>query len=269
MAIDFHLHTSFSDDSDTPMELMIQEGIRRGFHTLCFTEHMDMDFPPGELSFLVDTAAYRERFLELKEQYASRIELLFGIELGLQPHLGERISSYLKDWPFDFVIGSSHVIDQQDPYNPEFYIGREEQACYLRYFESTLENLQVFDQPDVYGHIDYVVRYGPNKNKFYSYEAYREILDEILRTLIAKNIGLEINTGGYKYGLGHPNPTEDILKRYRELGGELLTIGSDGHAPEHLGYDFHRIPDLLKECGFRYFTVFRERKPFFYPVEKF
>ncbi|MFQ9395439.1 MAG: hypothetical protein ACLR2E_17080 [Lachnospiraceae bacterium] len=80
-----------------------------------------------------------------------------------------------------------------------------------------------------------------------------------LKTLIRKDVGLELNTAGYKYGLGHPNPTEAILKRYMELGGEILTIGCDGHAPEQLAWDFEKIPALLKECGFRYYTVFEER----------
>ena len=79
-------------------------------------------------------------------------------------------------------------------------------------------------------------------------------------------MALECNTAGYKYGLGHPHPQEEILKRYRELGGELLTIGSDGHAPEQLAFDFPKIPGLLKDCGFRYYTVFHERKPEFYPL---
>ena len=85
-----------------------------------------------------------------------------------------------------------------------------------------------------------MVRYGPAKNKNYSYQAYREILDEILKVLIEKGIGLECNTAGFKYGLGHPNPTEEILLRYHELGGEILTLGSDGHAPKHLAYDFEK-----------------------------
>ena len=147
--------------------------------------------------------------------------------------------------------------------------GKTESQAYLEYFESILENLAVFDEMDVYGHIDYVVRYGPNKNQHYTYEAYREVLDEILKALIRKDVGLELNTAGYKYGLGHPNPTEAILKRYMELGGEILTIGCDGHAPEQLAWDFEKIPALLKECGFRYYTVFEERMPVFYPVETF
>ena len=88
----------------------------------------------------------------------------------------------------------------------------------MEYFESILENIAVFDEMDVYGHIDYVVRYGPNQNRQYSYGRYKEILDEILRTLIRKNVGIELNTGGYHYGLGEPNPCVNIIRRYRELG---------------------------------------------------
>lgn len=269
MAVDFHIHSSFSGDSDAPMEQMIQEGLKKGLRTMCFTEHMDMDYPEEAGVFEVDTGSYHEKFLQMKEKYQDQIELLFGIELGLQPHLAEQHRKYLSEWPFDFVIGSSHVVHGKDPYFPAFYEGKTESQAYLEYFESILENLAVFDEMDVYGHIDYVVRYGPNKNQHYTYEAYREVLDEILKTLIRKDVGLELNTAGYKYGLGHPNPTEAILKRYMELGGEILTIGCDGHAPEQLAWDFEKIPALLKECGFRYYTVFEERMPVFYPVETF
>ena len=181
---------------------------------MCFTEHMDMDYPEEPGVFEVDTRSYHEKFLQMKEKYQDQIELLFGIELGLQPHLAERHRKYLSEWPFDFVIGSSHVVHGKDPYFPAFYEGKTESQAYLEYFESILENLAVFDEMDVYGHIDYVVRYGPNKNQHYTYEAYREVLDEILKTLIRKDVGLELNTAGYKYGLGHSNPTEAVLNRY-------------------------------------------------------
>lgn len=154
-------------------------------------------------------------------------------------------------------------MDRLDPYNPEFYENRTQKEAYQRYFEVVLENLRTFSCFDTCGHIDYVVRYGPEKNKGYSYQTYADILDEILKTLIEKGIGLECNSAGFKYGLGHPNPTEDILLRYRELGGELLTLGSDGHAPEHMAYDFLKTGELLKACGFRYYTIFRKRKPEF------
>ena len=173
MAVDFHIHSSFSGDSDAPMEQMIQEGLKKGLRTMCFTEHMDMDYPEELGVFEVDTRSYHEKFLQMKEKYQDQIELLFGIELGLQPHLAERHQKYLSEWPFDFVIGSSHVVHGKDPYFPAFYEGKTESQAYLEYFESILENLAVFDEMDVYGHIDYVVRYGPNKNQHYTYEAYR------------------------------------------------------------------------------------------------
>ena len=116
---------------------------------------------------------------------------------------------------------------------------------------------------DVLGHIDYVIRYGKEKERAYSYHKYADVIDEILKTLIHNGKGLELNTAGWKYGLSFAHPHPDILKRYRELGGEILTVGSDGHKPEHIAYDFHRINDLLKECGFKYYTEFRQRKPYF------
>lgn len=260
---DFHIHSSFSADSDTPMAAMIEEGIRRGLTVMCFTEHLDYDYIADGMDFVVDTSAYLSELNRCRDLYGSRMELLFGIELGLQPHLAGRLSEYLRQWDFDFVIGSSHVVNGADPYYPSFYEGRREEDCYREYFQTIPANLKAFSNIDTYGHIDYVVRYGPNKNKFYSYEGYRDILDEVLKCIISHGIGLELNTAGYKYGLGVPNPHPDVLKRYRELGGEIITVGSDGHAPEHLAYDFHKVDDLLLACGFRYYTIFRKRKPEF------
>jgi histidinol-phosphatase (PHP family) len=137
----------------------------------------------------------------------------------------------------------------------------------MEYFESILENLSEFSEMDAYGHLDYVVRYGPNQNREYSYGRYQDILDEILKTLIRRQVGLEINTGGYHYGLGEPNPCINIIKRYRQLGGEILTIGADAHSPDKIGYGFDLAAEVLKECGFSYYTVFRNRKPEFIPLQ--
>lgn len=263
MYCDFHLHSSFSSDSDTPMEAMIQKGIELGLPAMCFTEHMDLDFPCGTLSFLTDMPSYQDTFRKMQDKYASEIPLYFGLELGLQPHLKEEIPALAASFDFDFLIGSTHVADRMDPYQKTYYEGRSEYEGYFRYFEVLLENLKTFSCFDTCGHIDYVVRYGPNRNQDYSYKKYQDILDEILKVLVEKGIGLECNTAGFKYGLGHPNPTEDILIRYRELGGEILTLGSDGHEPEHLAYDFDRIGDLLKSCGYKYYTIFKKRKPEF------
>lgn len=258
---DYHIHTSLSEDSTAPMEEMIEQGIRAGLTVMCFTEHMDKDYPGGGAGYFeVDTKAYRERFLECRAKYADRIELLFGIELGLSPDLAQWQREYTESWPFDFVIGSSHLVHGEDPYYPEFYKDGEEEG-YRRYFESVRENLEAFSDIDTYGHIDYVVRYGPDKNKNYTYEKYRSEIDSILTALIDKKIALEVNTGGYKYGLGEPNPAAEVIKRYRELGGSLITVGSDAHEPQYLAYEFERAGEVLRACGFGYYTQFRGRVP--------
>ena len=204
-----------------------------------------------------------KKLKELKDKYKGQIDICFGLELGLQPHLTQEIPKIASSASFDFLIGSTHVADHMDPYEKIFFQDRTEYQAYHRYFEVLLENLETFSCFDSCGHIDYVVRYGPNQNRNYSYEKYQDILDAILEKLIEKQIGLECNTAGFKYGLGHPNPTEKILARYRELGGEILTLGSDAHAPEHIAYHFKETVQILKDCGFRYYTVFKERKPEF------
>jgi histidinol-phosphatase (PHP family) len=113
---------------------------------------------------------------------------------------------------------------------------------------------------DTLGHMDYIVRYGPNQNRCYSYEAYADCLEPTLRYLIENGKCLEVNTGGLKYGLGQTNPGTEVLRRYRALGGELLTIGSDAHEPRYLAYEFDRTAQLLRELGFRWYTVFEQRR---------
>lgn len=263
---DFHIHTEFSFDSETPVRAQIEKAIELSMNTICFTDHHDYDSPESLGSMTLDTGQYLLELGRLRDEFTGRISIRTGVELGLQSHLTDYLEAYSKKWDFDFIIGSCHLIDGYDPYFPEFFQIHEEEEGYRRYFECLLENIKLHSCFDVLGHIDYVVRYGPNKNRYYSYLKYRDLIDEILKTAIQKNIGIEINTGGFKYGLGHANPHEDIIKRYLELGGEILTLGSDGHRPEHLGYDFHKLPDLLSHLGVKYYTVFKNRKPEFIPI---
>ena len=260
---DTHMHSQFSGDSSSPLDSMINASIERGLAGICFTDHLDIDYPDDPDLFLLDLPNYYASVMANQKMYASRLPVLFGIELGLQPHLAALHQDILSQYPFDFVIGSSHVVHGMDPYFPKFYEGRDEKAAYREYFESILENLDAFHDFDVYGHIDYVVRYGPTKNENYDWTEYEEIINEILKKLIQLGKGIEINTGGFKYGLGHPNPTEAIIRRYKELGGEIITLGADAHSPEHVGFDFEKLPHILKNVGFEYYTIFRQRKPEF------
>lgn len=265
---DCHMHSSFSSDSNTPMESMILQGIQQGLQGICFTEHFDPDYPitPDGLDFSLDLPTYMETFCSLKEKYHSQIQLHFGVEFGLQPHLSNSFDQLVSKYPFDFIIGSSHLVNGYDPYYPEYFQTRDESAGYREYFASILKNIKSLSCFDSYGHLDYIVRYGPNKNKNYTYAKYADIFDEILKQLIARQIAMEINTGGYHYGLGEPNPCIDIIHRYKDLGGELITIGADAHVPEKISYAFDKAADVLSSCGFRYYTVYHQRKPAFLPL---
>lgn len=267
---DFHTHTNFSGDSKAPMEEMIQQAILLGFDTLCITDHHDNPYPytHGELRdlFMLDVINYQKHFQLMKERYQDQIQLLCGVEIGVQSKYAEVSYSFTNEHTFDFIIASSHLSDEKDPYYMDFFDDKEEDAAYGEYFQSIIDNIRTFQDFDIYGHLDYVVRYGPNKNKYYSYKKYQDYFDEILRLIIQHNKGIEVNTSGLKYGLGHAHPHSDILKRYKELGGTILTVGSDAHAKEHLGYEFSSICDLLLSIGFEYYTIFQERTPIFRPL---
>lgn len=265
MLPDYHFHTNFSGDSDTPVRAQIEQAIRLGMKNLCVTDHHDYDVD-SDIDFTLDTNRYFETMSALREEFKGQIELCIGIELGLQPHLKEYFNELLSNHAFDFVIGSTHFIDRKDTSYPDFFEGRKEREAYLQYFQATLDNVKNLDTYDVAGHLDYIVRYGPNKDTFYSYEAYRDILDNILKTIIQHGKGIECNTAGLRKGLMQPNPCITIIRRYQELGGEIITIGSDAHIPEDLGSGFQTIRKLLQECGFSYYTEFHGRKPVFKPL---
>ncbi len=267
---DCHLHSSFSSDSEAPLESMVLRGIDLGLRTMCITEHIDYDYPENSegLSFLLDFDAYKEELFRLKEKYHTSIELLFGIEMGLMPYLGPRYQKIADSYPFDFIIGSSHLVDGIDPYEPEYYDRYGAKQGLMKYFESIYRNITAPDMVDfdVYGHLDYAVRYAPEKNAFFQFRDYQEIVDEILKILIRKDKGIEVNASGYKAGLGVPNPHPDILCRYKELGGEILTIGSDGHKPEHMAYDYEKLYQLLKSLDIHSYTIFKNRNPIEIPL---
>ncbi len=265
---DCHLHSSFSGDSDASMEEMVLQGISQGLSTMCFTEHNDFGYPdyPGFKgdSFLLNVDSYLYDLARLKEKYAGKIRLLFGVELGLQPEVVRQNAVFAKSHEFDFIIGSSHICHGRDPYYPDFFEGRGDESAYREYFESILENIRKFSNFDVYGHLDYVVRYGQTRDSEYAYEKYSDILDEILRQLLDKGKGIELNTGGIKSGMRDFHPCSAILKRYRQLGGEIITIGSDSHNAEDIASCFTRAAEALKACGFEYYCIFEKRTPEFH-----
>ena len=264
---DCHMHTEFSTDSEAPVRAMAEAALARGLEAICITDHYDKDYPPVPdvegTAFLFDPGRYFPALADVRGEYAGKLAVRTGIEIGLQPHLGEFYSEFISKYPFDFVIGSVHLINGMDPYYGEVFEGRTDREVYRETFRLTLENLEAVKDFDVLGHIDYVVRYGRKKAEEYSYADFADEIDAVLRKVIEMGKGIELNTGGFKYGLGFCNPHPDIIRRYRELGGEIITVGADAHCPEHVAYDFDRAEKILKDCGFWYYTVFESRKPVF------
>lgn len=261
---DFHMHTNFSGDSSAPMEDMLHRAVSLGLSHVCITEHYDPDFvyaPGEEAVFELNTDAYLYELLRLRQKFKDKITIGFGVELGLQPHLKRQLAVYAKSYDFDFIIGSSHLCNRKDPYYPEFFEGRSEDEAHHEYFMSVLECVKTLPYFDVYGHLDYVVRYGPTFNKKYTYAKHADVFDQILTHLIENEKGLEVNTKGFCMGLGQPNPCAEILKRYHELGGEIITVGSDAHKPDEIAQEFDRARSLLLECGFRYYCIYQSRVP--------
>ncbi len=264
---DFHMHTSYSTDSTALPEEMIQGAIKKGLQTICITDHYDKDYPyhkeMGSKAFMFDPDPYFAELQTLKEKYSNQIQVRIGVEIGLQKHLGSFYKEFTAKYPFDFVIGSLHIVKGMDPYLKELFQLYKDSEAYQLAFEEMLENVKKIDAFDVLGHIDYVTRYGTNKTAEYSYQKYADILDEILKEVIYQGKGIEMNMSGYKYGLGVCHPHPDVLKRYKELGGEILTIGADGHGPDQIAYAYEKATHILKMCGFKYYTEFCGRKPIF------
>lgn len=259
---DVHTHSSFSTDSDEPLRELALAAEHKGLKILCVTEHHDFDHPNiGD--FLLDVPAYREELMRVRAEFSDRLDILFGAELGLLDYDPPRLYDFAKCADFDFIIGSLHLADGLDPYYPEYFDKLGDRNGIARFFEVMLSSIRAFDGFDVLGHLDYIVRYSHAKS--YNPPDYREVIDEILKTVIAKGKGIEINTAGVK-SLGYPHPHPFALKRYKELGGELITVGSDAHDRTRVAQDFDRAEQALKEAGFEYYAVFRNRRPELYPL---
>lgn len=260
---DCHMHSDFSSDSDSPMESMVRASVEKKLKYICFTDHMDYDFPKQyPLNFEFDPDLYETEVKCLQDKYKDKIRILYGVEAGMRPYLSDRFHNLISAHPYDFVLCSTHLVMDLDPYYEEIWNMCPAEEVILKGYEDILSNIQVFNDFDAYAHLDYVVRYCPLPKEDLSLRPYMDIIEAILSSLIKKDKALEVNTAGFKYGLSHPHPREEILSLYKELGGSLITIGSDAHRPEHIAYDFVRTEKLLKTLGFKEYAIYRNRTPF-------
>lgn len=265
---DMHVHSCFSSDSEEAMENIIQTAIKKGYTYVYFTDHHDTDFPihPSDptMDFQLDFDGYTKKILQLREQYRGTIQVMLGVEQGICPETAPKIDALSNAYPFDFIIGSSHLtgLKNGDPYYPSYYDGKSNIKAYRDYFASEVENTRLTDGFDVYGHLDYALRYCPDPDFVYHFDDYRDIFEVLLKELIGRGKGIEINTAGIQK-IGFPHPHIEALKLYREFGGEIITVGSDAHQKERIGYGFDVAEELLRSLGFRYYSIFKNRKPEF------
>ena len=280
MLADYHVHTDYSDDSTYPMEDVVTDAIERGLDEVCFTDHVDYgvkrdwDDPlgvvyraggPGEPERMaitnVDYPRYVAQISELQARYGNRIRIKLGLEFGMQVHTIPQYEKLFSSYPFDFIILSIHEVGDKELWTQDFQRGLTQQEYNERYYEAKLELVRTYHDYSVLGHLDLITRY--DLAGVYPFKKVRPIIEEILKVVIADGKGIEVNTSSHRYGLSDSTPSEDILRLYHELGGEVITIGSDSHAPEHLGAYLAEAQDQLRALGYRYFCTFEGMRPTF------
>lgn len=264
---DCHTHSSFSGDSDMPTEEACEKAIFLGLKGIAFTDHLDYDYPNYNDTFNIDFKEYSRFMDNLKLKYRNQLKIIKGIEVGIQPHVIEDTLKVVEGFEFDFVIGSIHIIDKMDPYAGDYFEGKTKKQAYVRYLEEILFMLDNYTNFDIVGHIGYLRRYGSYDNRALTYADYKDWLDEILRKVISLGKGIEVNTSGYRTNLGSPMPDFDVVEHYRELGGEIICLGSDAHAVGHIGLNFPYVLERLKAIGFQYTAYFEKRKAVFERID--
>ncbi|SHJ23618.1 histidinol-phosphatase HisJ family protein [Lutispora thermophila] len=264
---DLHVHSIYSNDSYAWATLrnICNTAIEKGLKGVCFTDHVDIDYPDNV--GILDYEKYSGDIDNVILEFNNKIEIYKGLELGMQPHLSKENSSFSSKPDIDFVLGSIHVVEKRELYKSDFLKGRSNHEGILAYFRDLKNSITSFDDFDSLGHIDVVRRYLIDDESDFEFNLYRDYIADILEHLIPMSKGIEINTSGKRYGLNSFHPSVEILKLYKDLGGEIITIGSDAHRPEDLGHSFMEVLDLLKTLGFRYYCIYRKRKPVFIRID--
>ena len=261
MLADYHMHTSFSDDSNFSMENCINRAIDLGFDEICFTEHIDYGC---KTSFCCNCNDYYETFSYYKQIYNNKINLKFGIEFGIQAHHAIYFQKIYDKYPFDFVLLSFHQIQDKELWNQDFQNGKPQAEYNKIYFEEILNTIQVYNDYSVLAHMDLMRRYD-RYGEYPTQKSYK-IIEQILRHLINHGKGIEVNTSSFRYKLNDLMPSRDILKLYKELGGEIITIGSDSHQENQVGNKIIEAKTILKSLGYSHFTTFDKMIPQFHKL---
>lgn len=268
---DNHNHSQFSfDGKKTSVEDSAKAAYSKGLGGICFSDHCDFYAPPLKFTFenyepeLFDVLLQQEEIDRIRTVMGKQdrpFEILKGIEIGMYEESHDQIRQILSGNSFDQVIASVHYIEQSDPYYGEFYDGKDHKTAYGKYLETIYREMIWMKDFDIMGHYDYIARYAPYPEATIRYREFSDIFDEMFRFLISEGKALEINTKSYQETGNRITVLDpDILKRYKELGGEIISLGSDSHDAAMVGKDFARYAGLLKAAGFRWSAHYRNRK---------
>ena len=259
---DYHMHSRVSFDGHASGLDMALAAKNAGLKEICFTDHIDYD-PLEQMGVMAfDTDVYNREYNDLE---VPGLLIRRGMEFGMTVDNREQFKLDLARRPFDFVLGSIHFVDDLDVYFPPYWEGKTVFQAERRYLETTLDCVKLHDDFDVLAHLTYIGKARHHIDpRAVPYGEHREIVEEILKTLVAKGKGLEVNTSGMER-CGGFLPTEDYVRRFRELGGEIVTIGTDSHDTDRVGQYSFEVCDMLKDI-FGYVCTFEDRKPIFHKL---
>jgi len=254
---DFHMHSKVSFDGKADAAAMVSAAEAMGLREICFTEHID--YTP-EMNMVFDTDHYRRVYENL---HSDCVLIRRGMEFGLEPDNQAQLKTDLKRFDFDYVIGSVHLVDGLDVYLPPYWQGKDYDTAIRLFLEQTLKCVSVHSDYDCLGHLTFIAKARANPRRvLIPYENYRELYDEILLQLVRHDKGMEVNTSGMD-ACGGYLPTMDFVRRYHELGGRIITVGSDAHNEARVGQYTHQAVQELKEI-FGYVCTFENRQPIFH-----
>jgi len=270
--VDYHIHSTLSEDAVSTPEEIVRVALERGLDEIVFTEHLEFVPPPDleEPAFIPQRVLaadeYRRTAESLRERFGDRLRIGMGVELGLEGHNLDALATYLQenDLPLDYVLGSLHSIGGTLIQLPEFTDPLGPAGAARLYFDRLLEGIRRaadLGACDVVGHFDLVKR-SPTFGRF-RLQDHREHAEHVLGEIISAGIGLEVNTSGYRQAPGEPYPGLETLKLYRQMGGEIVTVGSDSHRAATVGLESERALDFVRAAGFEHITLFTGRNPSF------
>jgi len=259
---DYHMHSTVSFDATGTAEEMARAAADRGLREICFTDHYDHGFLPEDQHNLFTMEAYQTAYGALNQE---GLVIRRGVECSLTTWNTAHLTDFLTKNTFDFVIGSVHFAHGYDPYVPEYWRGKTMRQGFEVYLEQTLACVKLHRNFDVLGHLNYVCK-SPNSptHEPLLYADYREICDEIMKTLAANGKGMEINTSGVDRA-GVFLPGKEFLQRFKALGGEIVTVGSDAHDAARVGQYAEEALEILKDV-FDHVCTFENRKPVFHKL---